>query len=70
MRVLLIEDDAQAAAYIARGLREAGHVVDHAPDGGVGEEMATAGSYDAFIIDRMLPKQDGVTLLSRRRGDG
>ena len=70
MRVLLIEDDDQTAAYVARGLREAGHVVDHAADGAVGEEMAGAGAYDAYIIDRMLPEKDGVALLTARRGDG
>lgn len=70
MRVLLIEDDDQAAAFIARGLREAGHVVDHAADGETGEEMAGAGSYDAFIVDRMLPKRDGITLLANRRTEG
>jgi len=70
MRVLLVEDDDQAAAYVARGLREAGHVVDHAADGETGEEMAGAGHYDAYIIDRMLPKRDGLSLLANRRGEG
>ena len=70
MRILLIEDDAEAAAYAAKGLRDAGHVVDHALDGEVGFNMATAGDYDAYVIDRMLPKVDGLSLLSRRRGDG
>ena len=70
MRILLIEDDAEAAAYAAKGLREAGHVVDHALDGESGVGMATAGDYDAYVIDRMLPKMDGLTLLSRRREEG
>lgn len=70
MRILLIEDDAEAAAYAAKGLREAGHVVDHALDGESGVGMASAGDYDAYVIDRMLPKMDGLTLLSHRRGDG
>ncbi len=70
MRILLIEDDAEAAAYAAKGLREAGHVVDHALDGESGVGMASAGDYDAYVIDRMLPKMDGLTLLSRRRDEG
>lgn len=70
MRILLVEDDAEAAAYAAKGLREAGHVVDHALDGESGLNMASAGDYDAYVIDRMLPKMDGLSLLSERRTDG
>ncbi|GAB4531535.1 MAG: response regulator transcription factor [Amphiplicatus sp.] len=70
MRILLVEDDAEAAAFVAKGLREAGHVVDHALDGEAGLNMAGAGDYDAYVIDRMLPKLDGVSLLARRREDG
>ena len=70
MRILVIEDDDEAAAYVAKGLREAGHVVDHALDGESGLSMAGAGDYDAYVIDRMLPKKDGLTLLTERRGDG
>jgi two-component system OmpR family response regulator len=70
MRILVVEDDHEAAAHVSKGLREAGHVVDHALDGEVGFNMAGVGDYDAYVIDRMLPKMDGVTLLSRRRADG
>ena len=70
MRVLVIEDDEEAAAQVAKQLREAGHVVDHAIDGEAGFNMASAGDYDAYVVDRMLPKMDGLTLLSRRREDG
>ncbi len=70
MRILLVEDDAEAAAYAAKGLREAGHVVDHALDGESGLNMAGAGDYDAYVIDRMLPKMDGLSLLSNRRDEG
>ena len=70
MRILLVEDDVEAAAYVAKGLREAGHVVDHALDGDAGLTMATSGGYDAYVIDRMLPKKDGLSLLADRRGDG
>ncbi len=70
MRILVIEDDSEAAAHVSKGLREAGHVVDHAMDGEVGLNMADVGDYDAYVIDRMLPKLDGVSMLSRRRADG
>lgn len=70
MRILLIEDDAETAAFAAKGLRDAGHVVDHALDGETGLQMAGAGGYDAYIVDRMLPKLDGLSLLSQRRTDG
>jgi two-component system OmpR family response regulator len=70
MRILLIEDDAEAAAYAAKGLREAGHVVEHALDGESGLDMAGVGDYDAYIIDRMLPKTDGLSLLASRRDEG
>ena len=69
MRILLVEDDAEAAAYAAKGLRGAGHVVDHALDGEAGLNMAAAGDYDAYVIDRMLPKMDGLSLLNKRRED-
>lgn len=69
MRILLVEDDAEAAAYAAKGLRGAGHVVDHALDGEAGLNMAAAGDYDAYVIDRMLPKMDGLSLLAKRRDD-
>jgi two-component system OmpR family response regulator len=70
MRILVIEDDCEAATHVSKGLREAGHVVDHALDGEVGFNMAGAGDYDAYVIDRMLPKLDGVSLLARRRSGG
>ncbi len=70
MRILLIEDDAEAAAYAAKGLREAGHVVEHALDGDAGLDMADVGDYDAYVIDRMLPKSDGLSLLAARRSQG
>jgi len=70
MKILLIEDDAEAAAYAAKGLREAGHVVEHALDGDSGLDMANVGDYDAYVIDRMLPKSDGLSLLASRRTQG
>ena len=70
MRILVVEDDAEAAAFLARGLRGAGHTVDHALDGSQGLNMADVGDYDAYVIDRMLPKVDGLSLLSTRREEG
>ena len=63
MRILVVEDDAETAAYIARGLREAGHVVDRAADGQEGLFLATGGRYDVMVVDRMLPKLDGLSLV-------
>lgn len=70
MRVLVVEDDEIAAEYVRKGLMEAGHVVDLAPDGELGLEMARAADYDAIILDRMLPKRDGLSVLSSMREDG
>ena len=53
MKLLVIEDDREAAAYIAKGLSESGYVVDHAPDGRNGLFMASSGNYDELIVDRM-----------------
>lgn len=70
MRILIIEDDLEAAAYAVKGLRESGHVVDHAADGDEGLTMALAGSYDVMIVDRMLPKRDGLALVELVRTEG
>jgi len=70
MRILVVEDDEVAAEYVRKGLMEAGHVVDLAPDGDLGLEMARAADYDALILDRMLPKRDGLEVLGELREDG
>jgi len=70
MRILVVEDDEVAAEYVRKGLMEAGHVVDLAADGDLGLEMAKAADYDALILDRMLPKLDGLDLLANLREDG
>lgn len=70
MRVLLIEDDSQVRGYIVKGMREAGHVIDAAADGEEGLHLAQQESYDVIILDRMLPKRDGLSLLSELRGSG
>jgi len=67
MRVLLIEDDADVAAYIKKGLSESGHTVDQAQDGKSGLVLATTEDYDAMIIDRMLPGIDGLTIVKSVR---
>jgi two-component system OmpR family response regulator len=71
MRVLIVEDDSQIASFVARGLKQAGFAVDHAPDGEAGLHMARVNPYDALIVDLMLPKQDGFSLIEglRSRGD-
>jgi len=70
MRILLIEDDREAAGYLLRALREAGHVAEHAADGEEGIHLARSGRYDVMIVDRMLPRLDGLTLLKTLRGEG
>ena len=70
MRILLVEDDAEAAAYTARGLRESGIEADIAADGETGLEAALTRSYDAMIVDRMLPKLDGLKLVETLREKG
>ena len=56
MSCSIVEDDPEAAAYLVKAFREAGHVADHSPDGLEGYAMAREGDYDVLIIDRMLPK--------------
>ncbi len=70
MRILVVEDDEVAAEYVRKGLMEVGHVVDLAGDGELGLEMAKSADYDALILDRMLPKRDGLSLLTALREDG
>ncbi len=70
MRALIVEDDNTIADFVARGLREAGFAVDRAPDGDAGLTAALATPYDVAIVDLMLPKVDGLTLIDtlRKRG--
>ena len=72
MRILIIEDDRDAASYLVKAFREAGHAVDHAADGVTGYDLAHDGGYDVAIVDRMLPKMDGLSLITalRAQGDG
>jgi two-component system OmpR family response regulator len=67
MRILIIEDDREAASYLGKAFREAGHVADQAADGLDGYAMAEAGNYDVLVVDRMLPKLDGLSLIRSLR---
>ena len=70
MRILLIEDDRETVTYLVKALKEAGHVADHAVDGEDGYAQASANSYDVLVVDRMLPKLDGLTVIGRLRSEG
>lgn len=70
MRVLLIEDDADTAAFILRGLREAGDVADHAATGRDGLFLASDGQYDVLVVDRLLPGIDGLEVVRLLRQTG
>jgi two-component system, OmpR family, response regulator len=70
MKILVVEDDADAAAYLIKAFAEAGHVADHAKDGLTGYGMAGEGGYDCLIVDRMLPKMDGLTMIGGLREQG
>src|SRR5690606_22485149 len=70
MRLLVVEDDRQIAEFVCQGLREAGYAVDHAADGDAAFALAAATPYDAAVVDVMLPRRDGLSLIEalRRRG--
>ena len=70
MRILLVEDDKQAAAYLVKGLIECGHNVTHAADGEIGLDLALSENYDVLVVDRMLPTRDGLSLIRMLRVDG
>jgi two-component system OmpR family response regulator len=70
MKLLLIEDDKEAAKYLIKGLREHGYVVDHSATGKDGLFLATTEKYDAMIIDRMVPEVDGLTIIQTLRASG
>ncbi len=67
MRILLIEDDLKIVSFVIKGLKAAGFAVDHADNGEDGLELALAEPYDAAIIDLMLPRLDGLTVIERLR---
>jgi DNA-binding response OmpR family regulator len=70
MKILLIEDSARLQKSIGMALRKSGYAVDHAEDGEEGCWLAESGSYDVIILDLMLPKLDGLSLLKTIRGQG
>ena len=70
MKLLLVEDDEETAAYLRRGLSEAGHTVDRAAVGRDGLLLAAGESYDVIVLDRMLPQLDGLAILRTIRAAG
>jgi two-component system OmpR family response regulator len=70
MKLLLVEDDKEAAAYLQRALLEAGHTVDYAGAGRDGLLLAAGETYDVIILDRMLPQVDGLAILRTIRASG
>src|SRR3954469_11223093 len=70
MRALLVEDDDTIAGFVERGLREAGFAVDRFADGDSGLDAALAQAYDAAVVDIMLPKRDGLSLIDELRKRG
>ncbi|BBF93521.1 response regulator transcription factor [Blastochloris tepida] len=69
MRILVIEDDIAAAEYIVKAFSESGHLADHAADGEEGLHMAREGDYDVLVVDRMLPKRDGLSVIETLRAE-
>jgi len=67
MRILLVEDDLKIASFVTKGLKQAGYAVDHATDGEEGLHLALTEPYDAAVIDIMLPKLDGLSIIERMR---
>jgi two-component system OmpR family response regulator len=70
MKLLVVEDDKEAGAYLKRALNQAGHTVDHVADGREGLLLAAAESYDVIVLDRMLPKMDGLAIVRTIRASG
>ena len=70
MKILLIEDDPDTAGYVANGLRENSHLVEHAANGRDGLFLASSGGHDVMVIDRMLPGLDGLAIVKTLRSAG
>ena len=69
-RILVVEDDADTADYISKGLREAGFTVEHVADGRDGLYLASSSAFDAVIMDRMMPGMDGLSVVKALRAGG
>jgi two-component system, OmpR family, copper resistance phosphate regulon response regulator CusR len=67
MRILVIEDESKTAAFLSKGLNEAGYAVETAADGKTGSELAQANGFDLLVVDVMLPGKDGWTLVKELR---
>src|ERR1035437_4118281 len=70
MRLLIIEDDRESADYLVKAFREVGYVAELAGDGEEGLALASSGDYDVLVVDRMLPKRDGLSLIGALREKG
>lgn len=70
MNILVVEDDKQVADFVVAELTAAGHNCDYAPDGVAGRSAAADGSYDVMVVDRMMPRMDGITLINTLRSEG
>jgi len=70
MRILIIEDDRESADYLAKAFREVGYIAELAADGEEGLALAESGEYDVLVVDRMLPKRDGLSLIGALREKG
>ncbi len=70
MKILVIEDDRDSAQYLAKAFAETGHAVDIAADGETGYALADSGLYDVLIVDRMLPRRDGLSVVAALRAKG
>ena len=70
MKILVIEDDRDSAQYLAKALGETGHSVDLAADGETGFALADSGTYDVLVVDRMLPRRDGLSVVAALRAKG
>lgn len=69
MRILVVEDDAKIASFVVKGLKQEGYAVDHAPDGDTGLVLTNTTTYDAAVVDVMLPRLDGLSLVKRLRAN-
>src|ERR1035438_519195 len=70
MRILVVEDDKKIASFVVNGLKQSGYAVDHSADGESGLIAAKSISYDAAVVDVMMPKLDGLSLIQQLRAKG